>query len=296
MSSRVAEGAAAPKQRVFLSAADLSAAKIGKIRHPRTLAPLSVALCKASEDNAMLLEIQRFSEPAASEPRSWLIAGGMERVQQDGALFLATPIDPLFLLLRACGAPRRGADRPAGYYKPMSELSDAVVDGGDEHEAAAFEACVLSGFSQAALLKRLRAVCDVNDKYDEPMVRLSDAKLLSWLRRKVTAVQAKLQSDVKLQGTAAQKSAAAHSAQFDTIVGVDVAPTGSAAGGDSTQAALEIAVTLVCEYLEPEVSATLCTAFTVPEALLSAQRGPEEGRRAQARRRPPPPRRPLVGG
>ena len=133
-----------------------------------------------------------------------------------------------------------------------------------------------SGFSQAALLKRLRAVCDVNDKYDEPMVRLSDAKLLSWLRRKVTAVQAKLQSDVKLQGTAAQKSAAAHSAQFDTIVGVDVAPTGSAAGGDSTQAALEIAVTLVCEYLEPEVSATLCTAFTVPEALLSAQRGPEK--------------------
>ena len=29
----------------------------------------------------------------------------------------------------------------------------------------------------------------MNDKYDEPMLRLSDAKLMSWLRRKTDAVE-----------------------------------------------------------------------------------------------------------
>lgn len=44
--------------------------------------------------------------------------------------------------------------------------------------------CTLPG-----LAEKLKAVCDVNDKYDEPMLRYSDSKVLSWLRRKVVAVR-----------------------------------------------------------------------------------------------------------
>jgi hypothetical protein len=267
-----------PKQRLFLSAADLSSATIGKVSHPRTRAPLQLALVKSPEQDgaATLLEIQKFSEPATSEPRSWLIAGGIERVQQDGSLFLATPLDPLFLLLPRLRKLRGAdADRPAGYYKPMSELSDAP-DGVDEHEAHAFEKCVI-GIPQDQLLKRLRAICDVNDKYDEPMLRLSDEKLRAWLRRKAAAVQAKLQANVKLQAMAAQKTAATHCSQFDEIAGVDApAAPGGGGSGDASRSALELSVALVCEYLEPEVEATLCASSAVPASLVSAQRGPEK--------------------
>ena len=250
---------AQPKLRLFISAADLSNAKIGRLKHPRTAASLSVALAAAGTE---LLEINKFSE-GEGEARSWLIAGA-ERVQQDGSLFVATKLDPLFLLL-----PRlrklRGTNSP-GYFKPMSELADGCED---EHEAAAFEATVLA-LPESALLARVRVVCDVNDKYDEPMLRLNNVKLLAWLRRKTEAVQWRLTFDSKLAKLAAQKAQATHSSQFDAVAGIDESPSASAGESD----VLLASVALVSEYLEPEVQATLGAAFGVSESALMAQRGP----------------------
>ena len=255
---------AQPKLRLFISAADLSNAKIGRLKHPRTAAPMQVALAGEGTATPALLEINKFSE-SEGEPRSWLIAGA-ERVQQDGSLFVATKVDPLFLLL-----PRlrklRGTNSP-GYFKPMSELADGCED---EHEAAAFEATVLA-LPESALLARMRAVCDVNDKYDEPMLRLNDVKLLAWLRRKTEAVQARLSSDSKLAKLAAQKAQATHSSQFDAVVGID--EPASASAGENAIALASVA--LVSDYLEPEVQATLSAAFGVSESSLTAQRGPEK--------------------
>ena len=43
------------------------------------------------------------------------------------------------------------------------------------------------------LQERLESVCDVKEGFDEPVVRLNDAKLLEWLRRKTGALQKHLQ-------------------------------------------------------------------------------------------------------
>lgn len=164
--------------RVFLSSADLSAGcRIVRCVHPRTAQPFSVALVAGGR---RLLEVQKFQESPLETPRSWLLAGegpaAIERVQQDGALFVATPLDPLFLLLPPLRALRGDAaenrrESSAGLFRPLSELS---AEAGGEEATTALEATVLA---MPDVIDRLRTFCDVNDKYDEPMVRLSDPKV-----------------------------------------------------------------------------------------------------------------------
>ena len=76
--------------RLFLSAADLVGAVIVRLSHPRTGQTISVA-----RSGDVLLELNRWSDGAK---HSWLLTGA-ERVQRDGVLYLATPLDPLLLLL-----------------------------------------------------------------------------------------------------------------------------------------------------------------------------------------------------
>ena len=149
------------QRRLFLSAADLAAGcKIFRLPHPRTQQAFSIALVGGTQ----LVEIQKFQEPPAENPRSWLITGGLERVQQDGTLFVCTPMDPLFLLLPALRALRGGVaenrrESTPGLFRPMSELAS---EASGEEETAALEATALA---LPDILRRLRAICDVNDKY-----------------------------------------------------------------------------------------------------------------------------------
>ena len=253
--------------RVFLSARDLSSGcKIMRLPHPRTAHPFAVALA----DNSFLLEVQKFQEPVADVPRSWLLAGTVpaERVQQDGSLFVATPLDPLFLLLpplrqltQAAQSNRR--ESSAGLFKPMSELSSTA---GDEEATAALEGTV---FALPDLLQRLRAICDVNDKYDEPMLRLNEAKVAAWLSRKVHALRAHLATDANATKLAARRLADTHTSQFEEF---DAPPVASTPSDDL----LTIATALVAEYLDAHTQATLCAALGVDEAGVLAQRGPEK--------------------
>eukprot|EP00966_Prymnesium_polylepis_P278821 6440987-Prymnesium_polylepis.1 len=161
-------------ERVFLAADDLADASIFALKHPRTGSKLQFA-----RTPGRLLEIQRFAE-AATEPRSWLLVGGQDRVLQDGSLFLATPMDPLFMLLPQLLQARGTTDgERRGYFQPLSD----VITGDDAAELVE-HVCTLP-----RLVEQLRAVCDVNDKYDEPMLRYNDQKVLGWLRRKVAAVR-----------------------------------------------------------------------------------------------------------
>jgi len=272
--------------RIFLSASDLSAgATIVRLPHPRTGTPFAVALAGSQK----LLEVQKFQEPPADHPRSWLLAGATERVQQDGTLFVATPLDPLFLLLPPLRALRGGAseirrESSAGLFRPMSELS-----GEGEEEQAALEATALA---LPDLLTRLRAVCDVNDKYDEPMVRLNDEKLSAWLMRKVNALKAHLASDASAAKLAAQRVADSHASQFDDEGASAFGGGGGAnpaVNNNNTAAAdptLVSAVCLVAEYLDAPTASTLCSACGVAMAAVEAQRGPEK--RGGALSQPPP--------
>lgn len=252
--------------RLFLSARDLSSGcKIARLPHPRTAQPIAIALA----DNEFLLEINKFREPQADNPCSWLLTGtAPERVQQDGSLFVATPLDPLFLLLpplRQLTQPAQSNRREssAGLYRPMSELSS---EAGSEEATAALEATALA---LPDLLQRLRAICDVNDKYDEPMVRLNEVKLSAWLQRKVEALRTHLASDSNAAKLAARRVADAHTSQFDEL---GAAPS-AAPPADNL---LLIAVALVSEYLDAHTQSTLCTACGVAEPTLLEQRGPEK--------------------
>ncbi|EOD15473.1 hypothetical protein EMIHUDRAFT_245820 [Emiliania huxleyi CCMP1516] len=144
-------------------------------RHPRTSDPMMLG----RRADSAILEVHRHVPPKAAKA-SWLVAG-LEQVVQDGALYLATPIDPLLLLLPLLERARGGAsslkrESSAGLYKPLSEAFGGDEAGLEQHLTR------LSGLSE-----RLRAICDVNDKYGEPMVRLSDPLVLGWLRRKAEA-------------------------------------------------------------------------------------------------------------
>ncbi len=160
-----------PRHRVFVSAAELADARFFELTHPRTSLPIQVARAASGA----LLEVNKFWEGDA-EPRSWFLSGGIERVEQEGSLFVATPVDPLFLLIphlsRARGAVTD--DSPKGYYKPLGDISPGAV-GGEGHDPLELAVLTLPD-----VVSRLRSICEVNDKYDEPMVRLSDEKLLAW--------------------------------------------------------------------------------------------------------------------
>ena len=228
---------------------------MARVTHPRTGSMITIA--RAGD---ALLEVNRWS---GGEKTSWLVAGA-ERVLSEGALYVATPLDPLFLLL-----PHLQGD--ARYFQPLSNCISA-----EPEEIAAMELTVLA---LPGLGKRLRAVCDVKEGYDEPMVRLNEAKLLAWLRRKTEAVRAHLASDAELAKMAKQRQEASVTSQFD---GADDVPFGSVGGGgggggrsavSGEDALLSHAVALVGEYLAPAAQSKLCAALSVEEGRVSACRG-----------------------
>lgn len=138
--------------------------------HPRTRERVMFGC-----NGAHLLEVHTHS--SIELPSSWLISG-LECVVQDGTLCFATPIDPLFVLLPLLERARGVATAEhRGLFKPLPDVFG--------REEALLEAHLMS---LPGLSEKLTAICDVNDKYDELMVRLSDAKVIAWLRRKVQAL------------------------------------------------------------------------------------------------------------
>lgn len=247
------------KHRVFVAARDVAGARIVALAHPRLPEhPLQVMRTADA-----LLEVQRLANDE-KEPRSWLMAGA-ERVQQDGTLFLATPIHPVLLLLPRLRAARgAGADNERGYFRPLSD----VASGGEDDAAVEAHVLTLPG-----LLDKLRLVCDVNDKYDEPMVRLSDEKLLGWLRRMTEAVRAHLSADALLLKQASAAAAKkTDMSQFDEGVAFDGGAPGAPAA-PAAPSALAVALAFVCEYLAPETQRSLCAACDVGEEAVVAHRG-----------------------
>ena len=224
-------------------------------RHPRTSDPMMLG----RRADSAILEVHRHVPPKAAKA-SWLVAG-LEQVVQDGALYLATPIDPLLLLLPLLERARGGAsslkrESSAGLYKPLSEAFGGDEAGLEQHLTR------LSGLSE-----RLRAICDVNDKYGEPMVRLSDPLVLGWLRRKAEAVAAHLRAHAAEQQAAGATAGAAGRAMTQFDCEGDEAGAPAAAAHD---AALATACHLVGEYLPDGWAARLCASLDVPEAAEAA--------------------------
>jgi hypothetical protein len=188
-----------------------------------------------------LLEVRR----AKGEEYSCWFVGNY--CQADSAVAMATPVDPLFLAIAALEASRNRTAEHAGRFCSKEQIFASWT-------GECPEAMRLAGLPAMDLA----VVCDVQMVGDEAFVRLSDDKVLAWLRAKVLAVLAHLCPGEGADGWAipAAPALAADASVEDKIAAL--------AAGDKAKAARDrvlLGAGLVCEYLSSEWAARLLAAF-----------------------------------
>jgi len=126
--------------------------------------------------NNKLLEINRVVE----EPASWFIN---DTVQSDGSLYIATPVDPLFVIIKLLEENRKKTEEHAGYFCSLSQMLSDTNHLGYVHLTKLLKDVDVS------------VICDVNDQStDQVLYRLNDDKLLKWMRCKTDRLSQKLAS------------------------------------------------------------------------------------------------------
>lgn len=179
---------ASPSMLFVLPRAATPAARIVSLPHPRHGRPARYLVCPA----AGICELTRIAAPAAA-PRSWLVetrAGPAPETPEPVAavavasadLYVATPMDPLFLVLPAlvaCAADKR-------------HLFLAADDHLDQlpHEASHLAEVLRCAATRALVERRMAAVCDAVEAGNEPMLRLSEDKLWAVLLAKARRMSA----------------------------------------------------------------------------------------------------------
>lgn len=186
-----------------------STARIATLAHPRTSEPTRYFICP----DKGFYEFTKVAAPK-SQPRSWLLAPneacaeegsqttgngqkkaaakdeGNEYTPSEGYiassadLFLATPIDPLFLLLPAlAGTSSKAREEPKRLFLEADDYLDVLSAASPHLKLLLSHDSLRSKFTD-----RLDAVCDTVDAGDETMYRLSEPKLIGILAEKCTAV------------------------------------------------------------------------------------------------------------
>ena len=175
-------------------------ARIVSLQNPRFSTDSRYVVCP----QLGFYEIKAFTEPKAT-PRSWLLS---QDVAQDGVvgsseaqweinkstepigyvtrnanLCVATPIDPLFLVLTVLA--------PLPTSKNSESPKKLFLSGDDYLEqfsstSPQFRAFLRTESIKSALEKRMAAVCDTVDAGDETMYRLNEEKLVDEMLRKAT--------------------------------------------------------------------------------------------------------------
>ncbi|KAL2130654.1 hypothetical protein VTI74DRAFT_6117 [Chaetomium olivicolor] len=155
-------------------------ARIVTLPNPRYNKPARYLVCP----EAGFFEFTHISPPKSS-PRSWLIQPtttktGTQHGQQQGethvtsspSLYLATPYDPLFLLLPAlCSNTSSSQNR---MFLALEDHLDGVPD-----EARHLGEILTCAKTRELIEARLAAVCDVVKAGEERMYRVSESKLLT---------------------------------------------------------------------------------------------------------------------
>ncbi|KFY14972.1 hypothetical protein V492_02306 [Pseudogymnoascus sp. VKM F-4246] len=196
--------------KLFVLPKDTSpTARIATLDHPRTSEPTRYFICPEKG----FYEFTKITAPK-SQPRSWLLApnegecaeedsqstgNGQEKadVKDEGNeytpsegyitssadLFLATPIDPLFLLLPAlAGNSSKPREEPKRLFLEADDYLDILSAASPHLKSLLGHESLRSKFTD-----RLDAVCDTVDA-GETMYRLSEPKLIAILAEKCKAV------------------------------------------------------------------------------------------------------------
>ncbi|KFY71580.1 hypothetical protein V499_08240 [Pseudogymnoascus sp. VKM F-103] len=196
--------------KLFVLPKDVSSeARIATLAHPRTSDPTRYFICPEKG----FFEFTKIAAPK-SQPRSWLLAPNEEEcaaedsqttsngkkeatVKDEGNeytpsegyitssadLFLATPIDPLFLLLPAlAGKSSKPKEEPKRLFLEADDYLDILSSASPHLKSLLSQDSLRSKFTD-----RLDAVCDTVDA-GETMYRLSEPKLIAILAEKCTTV------------------------------------------------------------------------------------------------------------
>ncbi|KAF3054811.1 hypothetical protein GL218_07599 [Daldinia childiae] len=174
-----------PPKLFILPTSATKDAKIVSLLNPRYLKPTRYLVCPETG----IYELTRIAAPKTA-PRSWLIECGdtgkvEEKTSKDGAelsayitkgadLYVATLIDPIFLLLPAFAD--KSANTKDG--KQMFVSSDDYLDSIRDKSPHLSE-ILRWGNVRTLLESRMAAICDTVDAGNESMFRFSEDKLLT---------------------------------------------------------------------------------------------------------------------
>lgn len=271
-------------------------ARIVTLQNPHYAKPTRYLVCP----QAGFFEFNKISPPKAA-PRSWLLDSARleerskaapdfeAQVASNPELYVATPIDPLFLLLPALASTQgcQSGDDAKAPKKRMFLSSDDHFDAISESGGHLPDVLSWPG-ARDILISRMDAVCDTVEAGDEQMYRLSEKKLLDEIMSK-----AKRMSENGLPKTMEDKFVA--KALEAPILGIKSKPppgTGSnsvsgsstpqpdSVDSQSTVSSVETSSTLVSEASTAATSVlgdaatneVLASAITASEEVIKLQR------------------------
>lgn len=175
---------------VFPSKASKTA-RIANLPHPRNGSPSRYLVCPETG----LYEFTKVATPKTA-PRSWLIEGSdSSQTISESDLFVATSIDPLFLLIPAF-VPK--VSRDDGEKKRLFLLSDDYFEKLPE-EASHLSELLRCEQTRKRFENRMAAVCDSVDAGDESMFRVNEQKLAAviWDKAKRLGQSGSLPSSIE---------------------------------------------------------------------------------------------------
>ncbi|KAL6872988.1 ribonuclease H2, subunit B [Trichoderma novae-zelandiae] len=159
-------------------------ARIVTLPNPRTSQPSRYLVCP----DTGIYEFKRIAAPK-SEPRSWLIeatpasneaktghhASPGSQVTMGSELFVATALDPLFLVLPALADVKasKGSEKPKRLFLSSDDHLDKLPQ-----ESSHLSEILRWDTTRRLIESRMSAVCDTVDAGEEPMFRLNEDKLL----------------------------------------------------------------------------------------------------------------------
>ncbi len=176
-----------PPKLFILPKSATPSARILTLQHPRYTKPARYLVCPT----AGFFEFTTIAPPSSKTPRSWLIqtttpntntntnttqtaaAQPAAEITQSPALYLATPYDPLFLLLPALfssPSPQQHSQQKR-MFLPLDDHLDTLPD-----LASLLATCPAS---RERVEARVRAVCDVVQAGGESMYRVNEQKVVA---------------------------------------------------------------------------------------------------------------------
>lgn len=190
--------------------------------HPKTGKP-----CRFAIFDGKVMEINR----AYEEPSSWFVD---DFVQQDGSLYIVTPIDPLFLLIPTL-CDQRKKNEEENHKGFFCDLHTLLMKPGYHH-------------LQKVKPLSLSLITDVKKVMDETQYRLNDSKLIKWLQCKVDKLIERL--------TVSESYLSVSSAQSNSFRTLEQK-------NPSKDQILQSALGFVSEYVNEEIMDQLAKSFGI---------------------------------